>query len=147
MPVAENLSTGRGGKVRTGIDVQAISAFDRFDPEVASRIKDRVFTESERAYCERMGYPAQHYAVRWAAKEAFIKLVGELRGFTYDSVSVDTTPSGPYLDLNDAAAEALHRSFDEPDPISVDLSLSHDRDTDIAIAHVVGYASEGDDDR
>lgn len=149
MPDAELPSAGRGRTVRTGTDVQAISAFDEFDPEVGSRIKERVFAESERAYCERTGYPAQHYAARWAAKEAFVKLVGRLRGFTYDGVRVATTDSGPYLDLSEAAAEALRDAFEETTSVSLDLSLSHDRDADIAMATVVGLVghAEGDDDR
>lgn len=147
MPVDQSRRSTRDGRVRIGNDVQAISAFDRFDPAVSSRIKDRVFTDAEADYCERMGYPAQHYAARWAAKEAFIKLVGGFRGFTYRSVRVDTTPSGPRLDLDEAADEALDRAFEGRAPISLDLSLSHDRETDIAMAHVVGYASESNHER
>jgi holo-[acyl-carrier protein] synthase len=37
------------------------------------RFLDRVFTAEERAYCDALGYPAKHYAARFAAKEAVSK--------------------------------------------------------------------------
>lgn len=131
-------SSGRGRRVRNGVDVQSISSFRQFDPAVASRVKQRVFTETERAYCEGTRYPAQHYAVRWAAKEAFIKLVGGLDGFAYNSVGVVSGSSGPWLDLDNSASKVLQQTFNEDlESISRDLSLSHDRDGDIAIAQIV----------
>src|SRR4051812_17065162 len=35
----------------------------------------KVFSEAERAYCGERAAPAQHYAARFAAKEAFYKAV------------------------------------------------------------------------
>lgn len=37
---------------------------------------ERVFTPDERAYCDTKRNRAQHYAVRFAAKEAFFKAMG-----------------------------------------------------------------------
>ena len=36
----------------------------------------RMFTDEERAYCERRARPAQHYAGRFAAREAVLKALG-----------------------------------------------------------------------
>jgi len=138
---------GRGEAVRTGVDLQSISAFDRIDPSVWPSLRDRVFTDAERRYCERRGYPAQHYAVRWTAKEAFIKLVGRLEGFAYADVAIATSPTGPSLALSDDAAVRLRRSFGAAGPVSLDVSLSHDREADVAAAQVVGVRREGDDAR
>ncbi len=35
--------------------------------------KQRVFSENEIRYCDKMAAPAPHYAARWALKEAFYK--------------------------------------------------------------------------
>ena len=40
------------------------------------RFAAHVFTEDERAYCERFADPAERYAVRFAAKEAVLKALG-----------------------------------------------------------------------
>jgi holo-[acyl-carrier protein] synthase len=131
---------GRPEAVRSGVDVEAISSFRTLDPRVAERVKRRVFTEAERAYCEGARFPAQHYAVRWAAKEAFVKLVGGMDRFAYDGVEVARGPDGPWLELSDAALRALGRALDrDPGAVAVDLSLSHDRDLDAGVAQLVAY--------
>lgn len=54
-------------------------------------LRSKVFSAVEIAYCERMADPAQHFAGRFAAKEALLKALGfGLSG---------------YLDLCDAAVE------------------------------------------
>lgn len=37
------------------------------------RLEERCFTEAERQYCNRQRRPAQHFAARFAAKEAVAK--------------------------------------------------------------------------
>ena len=39
-------------------------------------LRDRVFTESEQAYCDRRADPTERYAARFAAKEAVLKAMG-----------------------------------------------------------------------
>ena len=38
--------------------------------------REKIFTEREIGYCESKRYKAQHYAARFAAKEAFFKALG-----------------------------------------------------------------------
>jgi holo-[acyl-carrier protein] synthase len=53
------------------------TAFERFGP----RFRDRIFTESEIAFCESVADKYSSYAARFAAKEAFAKALGTgLRG-------------------------------------------------------------------
>lgn len=134
-----HLSTGRGEYVRVGTDVQSISSFTEMSDEIAENLKRRVFSPDEREYCESTAVPSMHYAVRWAAKEAFVKLVGGIRGFSLSDVSVVRSTDGPWLRLSAEASQALETTFDESGRVSIDLSLTHDRTTDIAAAHVVGY--------
>lgn len=52
------------------IDVQRIrDVLERH----GERFLDRIFTAEERAYCSAKARPEQHYAARWAAKEAISK--------------------------------------------------------------------------
>jgi len=54
-----------------GTDIESVA---RFKPtEKKQGFFDRVFTKSEREYCESKVRPEEHYAVRFCAKEATIK--------------------------------------------------------------------------
>jgi holo-[acyl-carrier protein] synthase len=59
-----------------GIDMIEIEEIRRSMSRFGERFAARFFTEGERAYCDARPNPAQHYAARFAAKEAFIKACG-----------------------------------------------------------------------
>src|SRR6185437_8992654 len=65
------------------------------------RFAERVFTDAERAYCDTRGaVAAQHYAARFAAKEAALKALqtGWRGGIGWQDVEVAAKESGaPYL--------------------------------------------------
>ena len=48
----------------------------KFALERTPRIRQRLFTEEEIAYCEKFRFAERHYAGRWAAKEAVTKALG-----------------------------------------------------------------------
>ena len=48
----------------------------KFALERTPRIRRRLFTEAEIAYCEKFRFAERHYAGRWAAKEAVTKALG-----------------------------------------------------------------------
>ena len=118
----------------TGIDIVEISRFERFVRESNEALLNRLFTLHEREYCAARKWSAQHYALRFAAKESFLKALGTgLRdGLSWRDMEVVNDPAGkPELKLNGRAAElfrlnGLTRSF---------LSLSHDGN--FAIASVI----------
>lgn len=99
------------------------------------RFVERVFTESERAYCESKGaMSAASYAARFAAKEAALKALqtGWRGGITWRDVEVATYKSGaPYLILTGKAKEI----FDSMGANAIHVSLSHT--SEHAIAQVV----------
>ena len=117
-----------------GIDIVAISRFERFVVENNVPLLERLFTSHEREYCAVRKRSAQHYALRFAAKEAFLKALGTgLRdGISWHDVEVVNDSLGkPELRLSGRARElydghGLKRHF---------LSLSHDGD--VAAASVI----------
>ena len=58
-----------------GVDVVDVDRM-RFALERTPRIRQRLFTEREIAYCEKFRFAERHYAGRWAAKEAVTKALG-----------------------------------------------------------------------
>jgi len=58
-----------------GVDIVDVERM-KFALERTPRIRQRLFTEDEIAYCERFRFAERHYAGRWAAKEAVTKALG-----------------------------------------------------------------------
>ena len=99
------------------------------------RFVDRVYTEAERAYCESRGVvAAQHYAARFAAKEAALKALqtGWRGGISWQDIEVLARESGaPYLIFRGQALEV----FEKCGATATHLSMSHT--SEHAIAQVV----------
>jgi holo-[acyl-carrier protein] synthase len=92
----------------------------------------RLFHPEESGYCENQGllkYPS--YAVRFAAKEAFLKALG--RRVPWNQVWVRSTHGRPTLQLSDA----VRARFPGIRPL---VSLSHDGD--YALAFVILISAE-----
>ena len=68
---------------------------------------ERLFTDAERAYCERRRDPTERFAVRFAAKEAVMKALGVgLGAVGWHEVEVVRAESGrPSLALTGRAAD------------------------------------------
>src|SRR5829696_8070517 len=58
-----------------GVDVVDVERM-QFALERTPKIRRRLFTEAEIAYCENYRFAERHYAGRWAAKEAVTKALG-----------------------------------------------------------------------
>lgn len=103
--------------------------------ERTPRFAQRVFTEAERAYCESRGaVAAQHYAARFAAKEAALKALqtGWSGGISWQDVEVTAKASGAPLILFHGRAREL---YEQSGATAAHLSLAHT--TEHAIAEVV----------
>jgi holo-[acyl-carrier protein] synthase len=99
------------------------------------RFTERVFTRAEREYCDSRGVvAAQHYAARFAAKEAALKALqtGWRGGISWQDVEVAARESGaPYL-IFTGAVWAIYQKFGAS---AAHLSLSHT--SEHAIAQVI----------
>ena len=58
-----------------GVDVVDVERM-KFALERTPRIRQRLFTPDEIAYCEKFRFFDRHFAGRWAAKEAVTKALG-----------------------------------------------------------------------
>lgn len=133
-------STGSEPRVFSGTDIVSIQRIADLLTEFGESFVDRIFTEEEQEYCERQAYSPQHYAARWAAKESFLKLLGEPSpSVPASEIGVVSNPQ-PTLSLSRHAETALSSCLAEGvsvDGIDRSVSLSHDRDSGYAIAHVI----------
>jgi holo-[acyl-carrier protein] synthase len=94
----------------------------------------RVFTDGEAAYCREMKRAEEHYAARFAAKEAALKALGTgmRKGFSWRDIEVEIGELGqPSIRLAGAAADRA----DELGVNHIFVSLSHAKE--YAVAQVV----------
>ena len=97
---------------------------------------ERCFTDAERGYCESRPNPAQHYAARFAGKEAVGKALGfgVARAFAWRDIEISGRPKpGVYL-------AGRVRSWAESrgaGTARIDLSMTHSRELAAAICVVV----------
>jgi holo-[acyl-carrier protein] synthase len=114
--------------IRIGVDVVDVARLaDRM--QRWPRLTKRVFTEGEQRYCLSKLNAAQHFAARFAAKEAAFKALGEgWPKLSWTEVEVVSSERGPGLVLRGRAAEMAGSS-------TALVSLSHDGG--IAIAEVL----------
>lgn len=126
-----------------GVDVTEIARIERLMKEYGSLFLDRVFTPSEREYCESRAHPSLHFAGRWAAKEAFYKALCPScqAAASWQSVEIVSDADGrPSVSVrSDDLAESLRcEGIDR-----CHVSISHERAHCIAVV-VFERRSQGD---
>jgi holo-[acyl-carrier protein] synthase len=115
--------------VTVGVDLIEIerirSALDRYPS-----FRERCFTDAERAYCDSRPNPAQHYAARFAGKEAVGKAIGfgVARAFAWRDVEIAGRPK-PQVRLSGRVAAWAERVG----AVSLDLSMTHSRELAAAV--------------
>jgi holo-[acyl-carrier protein] synthase len=95
----------------------------------------RVYTSHEIDYCSSRKSATQHYAGRWAAKEAVLKAIGTgwIRGITWRDVEIRNHPSGrPSVALAGGARAACERQGIAQMLVSISHCRSHATATAIA---------------
>jgi holo-[acyl-carrier protein] synthase len=95
--------------IGTGIDIIEV---DRIAARVGrdSGFKEMVFSKDEMKYCDAKASPFEHYAARFAAKEAFLKAVGSGwdSGLQWNEIEVLNEESGkPVLYITGMTKEML----------------------------------------
>ena len=91
-------------RLRVGVDLIEIERIRRALERHGESFKRRCFPDEEIAYCDSKPNPAQHYAGRFAAKEAVGKAIGSGVYFTWNEIEVRGRPKpGVHLSGRTAA--------------------------------------------
>ena len=93
--------------------------------------RERCFTEAERAYCDAKPNPPQHYAARFAGKEAVGKALGSGVHFTWREIEIRGRPK-PGVHLSGRTKAWAERIGVE----QIELSMTHSRGLAAAVAVV-----------
>ena len=122
--------------VGVGVDAVDIERIERMLADKGDRMLRRLFTPEELSFLSTKLAPAQHLAVRIAAKEAAYKaLAGNdlARGISWREVEVFSLGDGaPKLRLHGRAADR----YAELEATSVHVSLTHSAATAVAVVIV-----------
>ena len=113
-----------------GTDIIEVSRIEKLIKDKGDKFLNRIYTQNEIEYCESKGLNKyQHYAGRFAAKEAVFKV---LNGET-DSGNSLTFKNIEILNKNDGAPYV-----NILDNIMIDC---FDKNVDISISHIKKYAT------
>lgn len=124
-------------KILQGIDLVKVERMERMIVRASGReFLDRVFSVAEQSYCgsKRMKY--EHYAARFAAKEAVLKAlkVRPKKNQKFSEIEVGREASGkPFIVLNAETRKRLRI----PVQAQIELSIAHEREYAIATVVIV----------
>lgn len=120
-------------QIKTGIDIIEIERVKQSIEETDGKFCERVYTEKEIEYCESKKIQKyQHYAARFAAKEAVLKAISQLLESKFDigwkEIEILNDEDGrPYVNI---LKQGLNID-------NIDISISHCKT--YAVASVVVY--------
>lgn len=126
-------------KVTCGTDIIEISRIKRSIEEIGDKFINKIFTEKEIEYCEsKKAQKYQHYAVRFAAKEATLKAIScyldNKYSISWKDIEVSNNKDG-------RPAIAITKSINGLDLTSIesmDISLSHCKEYAVANVTILG---------
>jgi holo-[acyl-carrier protein] synthase len=97
------------------------------------RFRERCFTAQEREYCDSRPNPAQHYAARFAGKEAVGKALGfgVARAWAWQEIEIAGRPKPRVRLSGRLEAQAKRVGAGE-----IDLSMTHSRELATAVCVV-----------
>ena len=120
-------------RILTGTDIIEINRIKDSIESLGYSFKNKIYTEEEIKYCEnRKNAKYQHYAGRFAAKEAIFKAVSELLDDKFEISWKDAE----VLDDENGKPKIIFTSKKLEEKIeSIDISISHCKE--YAVANVV----------
>lgn len=91
-----------------GLDLVDIPRLAKSIDSGGQRFLDKIFTAHEQQYCNNGSRPVEHFAARFAAKEAAMKVLGSgwAKGVKFTDFQVRNDSDGrPHLEVSGVAAE------------------------------------------
>ncbi|MGW8272781.1 MAG: holo-ACP synthase [Thermodesulfovibrionales bacterium] len=123
-----------------GIDIVKVSRIESAVGRWGDAFLRRIFTERELIYCFSQRVPFPSLAVRFAAKEAFVKASGAAEHCPLRDIEILNAESGmPFMNLYGRAKEFAR----EKEIHTVHVSLSHEREYGVASVILEGPSSGG----
>jgi holo-[acyl-carrier protein] synthase len=123
--------------VGIGVDLTPVSRMQQAMARHPDKLEERLFTARERAYCRERANAAQHFAARFAAKEAILKALRVPEGLSWHEMEIISEHNGaPRIELTGMAQKAAAAMGVK----KLHLSITHADDQ--AVAFVVAE-SEG----
>jgi holo-[acyl-carrier protein] synthase len=123
-----------------GIDIVECARIDKMIEKHGDHFLERVYTPREIAYCShRKAAKSQHFAGRWAAKEAVLKALGTgwSQGIQWVDIEVVNQAGGkPDIELTGEAARIAQQQGIE----TMLISISHCKAYATAYATALGTA-------
>lgn len=120
-------------KILTGTDIIEISRIKESIENIGEAFKEKIYTEKEIEYCEgRKNAKYQHYAGRFAAKEAIFKAVSEL---LEDKFEISWKEAQVLNDKNGKPRVEIFNQKLQERIEDIDISISHCKE--YAVASVV----------
>ena len=122
--------------LRQGIDITSVRRMEEAIRRRGKRFVQRIFTPAETAYCETKRMKYEHYAARFAAKEAAMKAfeVRRENRYRFREIEVRRAPTGkPFLYLS----KISRKRFRVPARCQMEVSMSHEREFAIATVLMV----------
>jgi holo-[acyl-carrier protein] synthase len=120
--------------IGVGVDLVQVSRARAMLADKGAHVFDRLLTQAEAEYCRSRPDPAEHVAVRLAAKEAVYKALqgsDAARGIGWREIEVTRAPDGrPDVTLAGLAADRAR----ELQVKRILLSLSHTHEAAVAVA-------------
>lgn len=118
-----------------GIDIVATDRMAEALERHAGRMKTRLFTEAEVAYCDARHTPVLHYAARFAAKEAFSKALGTgmAKGLGWKDFSIENAPGGEPIAVLSPNGRAM---MERRGATRAMVSLAHDKGVAVAVVAI-----------
>src|SRR3989338_7112284 len=108
----------------TGIDIIEIKRIKKAVERWGDSFLNHIFHKDEIAYAQENKFPYQHYAARFAAKEAVFKSIGDNPHVTWKDIKV----------VNDRFGKPCCEFQDKNYKNTIQISLSHSKDYAVAFA-------------
>jgi holo-[acyl-carrier protein] synthase len=114
-----------------GIDLVEVDRLRSSVKKFGDKFLNRIFTENEIKYCQTKFNSFQHYAVRFAAKEALLKAIGTgLRsGMTWHQIEIVNDTQGKPSIMTYGECQKILQKLEIK---KIELSLSHTKDHGVA---------------
>lgn len=121
-------------KIKCGTDIIEIERIKESIENLGEKFLNKVFTQNEIQYCEsKKAQKYQHYAARFAAKEAIFKAISESLA---DKFALNWND---YEIINDESGRPIVKiiGFDLQNIENIDLSISHCKQYAVATVVVI----------